>query len=96
MRVVQILDAAALAAGAFIATCLGVVCLALWVHQEQAADLGVRLQPLLSMTVALAGFVVIAGAATAAVHRKSPWHWPIQGLLLGATMFIVFLLRTTP
>lgn len=89
MKILQILDWAALALGAFNATCMAVVCLALWANRGRAAELGANLEPLLIMTGLLTGLAVIAAGAVGAVRQQSRWHWPLQVLLLTCAVFAV-------
>lgn len=93
MRVLQIVDWAVLAVGAFSALSMAVVSLAIWVHKVRATELGVALQPLLLMTAALSGLAVMAAGAVAALRFRSHWHWPLQGLIAGMVVFITLLSR---
>lgn len=93
MKILQVADWAALALGAFNAMCMAVVCLAIWINRHRAADLGAGLEPLVTMTAALAGLAVVAGGAVTALRKHSAWHWPLQLLLLVFAVLILLLAR---
>lgn len=85
MTVLRVVDWGALLFGVVNTVSMAAVCLMIWTYRAEAAELGVRLLPLVAVTGALAGFTAVAASAVWALRRESAWHWLAQmGLVVTA------------
>lgn len=77
-RYLFVLDAAFAILGASMVIGVGVSALLLAFHLDTAPEQRDSMNTLLILTVAYTAVTLAAGAAAWAIHKKAPWHWPMQ------------------